>query len=179
MSDTAPQGRLAWDRREGEPARWYARFEAYRLAGPSRSYLATYNAERSKRSPGRPQAFRVPSSWRAAAQKWEWQARAEAWDAEAQACARASHEQDREEDHRLRLEILKAFRVKLVQALQKLDPASADWRDVSAGLLMVNREIRLEMGEDPDGIAGPLDITLHWADVPPELQKREPSEDSS
>ena len=38
-----------WEQQPGEPNLWYARFERYRLAGPSRSLLSNLNAERQQR----------------------------------------------------------------------------------------------------------------------------------
>jgi hypothetical protein len=67
-----------WARQEGEPANWYARFEAYRLAGPQRSLLGLYNEERQKAEKG--SAQKVPGAWAEAAEKWHWRQRCEQWD---------------------------------------------------------------------------------------------------
>jgi hypothetical protein len=70
---------LAWEQQPGEPARWFARFTAYRLLGFNRSLIDALNAEKDAK--GRERAQRAPGSWRRAAVAWQWQARAEAWDA--------------------------------------------------------------------------------------------------
>lgn len=68
-----------WDRRPGEPSKWFARFEQYRLLGPNRSYLAVYKAERI--AAGKSGAVtRIPGSWDENAAAWEWRARVEAFD---------------------------------------------------------------------------------------------------
>jgi len=74
-----------WDRQrnedgEMEPMRWYERFERYRLLGPGRSMLGTYNAERIER--GRKATTSTPIVWVKAADAWHWQERSEAWDME-------------------------------------------------------------------------------------------------
>ena len=67
-----------WDRQDREPNLWYQRFERFKLAGPTRSLLEIYNAERVAKSRGEsPQA---PGSWRDASKAWRWHERAEAWD---------------------------------------------------------------------------------------------------
>jgi hypothetical protein len=67
-----------WARQEGEPLNWYARFEAYRLAGPQRSLIGTYQAERV--NAGKSSAQKLPGSWAEAAEKWHWRQRCETWD---------------------------------------------------------------------------------------------------
>lgn len=68
---------------EGENDLWYGRFERYRLSGPSRSILATYNAERrGKAREGEKErdANTFPSSWSLAVKAYRWKERASAWD---------------------------------------------------------------------------------------------------
>jgi hypothetical protein len=75
-----------WNRKEDESNRWFQRFEAYRLMGPTRSMLAVYLSEwRKKReragiSGESPKPTKVPSSWSKAARLHHWAERAEAWD---------------------------------------------------------------------------------------------------
>lgn len=85
-----------WDRQPDEPLLWYERFERYRLAGPGRSLLAIYQAEKS--GPGRGQ--KVAGAWNSAAEQWRWQQRAEAWDMAELAASQA----DREAEYRAALE---------------------------------------------------------------------------
>jgi len=74
-----------WDRHRDatgtpEPARWFARFTAYRTTSPAaRSILGTVNAERVTR--GHKGTRNTPRSWREASERWHWKQRVEAWDA--------------------------------------------------------------------------------------------------
>lgn len=66
-----------WEQQEGEPNRWFQRFNAYRLAGPGRSLEAVYSAEcEAKLS----KVKRPSRLWYEAAETWQWKARAQAWD---------------------------------------------------------------------------------------------------
>src|SRR5438105_2640608 len=82
MTDVPPVSDLppppSWERLPGEASRWYARFERFRLAGPSRSMLGVFNAD--KLAGGQPQQRCVPGAWAQAAKLWRWKDRAEAWD---------------------------------------------------------------------------------------------------
>jgi hypothetical protein len=72
-----------WDRRPDEPARWFARFELFRLAGPNRSLLGAYKSERERRGAnGTKPPLTIPESWAHNAVVWEWRSRAEEWDDE-------------------------------------------------------------------------------------------------
>ena len=70
MSDQSP----IWDQQPDEPARLYARFDAYRLAGPTRSIRAIYQVQNATKG-------HAPGCWYSDALAWNWKARAEAWDA--------------------------------------------------------------------------------------------------
>ncbi|NJL53930.1 hypothetical protein HC928_01405 [bacterium] len=50
-----------WDQQPEEPDRWFSVFEQFRLAGPKRSLLAIYNAERAAKN--QLPAVNVPGSW--------------------------------------------------------------------------------------------------------------------
>ncbi len=76
---TASESPEPWEQQPGEPNRWYARFERFRLAGPSRSLLGAVKAEREQ--VGKRSTRSVPQAWAKAAQQWRWRERAEAWDA--------------------------------------------------------------------------------------------------
>ncbi len=67
-----------WERRVGEPTLWWGRFQAYLLAGPSRSILEQVNKLREQR--GQKRSGCLPGSWRRAYAKYEWRERAKAWD---------------------------------------------------------------------------------------------------
>ncbi len=48
----------------------------------------------------------------------------------------------------LRIKTLTAYRSKLLQALQQIDPAAATWAEITAGIKMVTEEMRRELGEE-------------------------------
>jgi hypothetical protein len=50
-----------WEQQPGESNRWYARFERFRLAGPSRSLLGAVNTARQ--DGGKGSARSVPQAW--------------------------------------------------------------------------------------------------------------------
>ena len=70
----------AWERRPGEPVRWYSRFETYRLLGPGRSLEESFRrcAADEGLTGSRPGA-----AWYEACREWDWPGRAQAWDARA------------------------------------------------------------------------------------------------
>jgi hypothetical protein len=70
--------RKPWEQMDGEPNRWFQRFERFRLMGLGRSILSCVNRERVAK--GRAESDDAPGSWRNAAKAWDWRARAEAWD---------------------------------------------------------------------------------------------------
>ena len=88
MNDNALTPSEPWEQQPGEPNRWYARFERYRLAGPSRSLLGAVNAERQQR--GACQSKSIPQAWAKNARQWRWRERAEAWDEHERLQARAA-----------------------------------------------------------------------------------------
>ena len=68
--------RAPWEQQDGEPSRWYQRFEAYRLMGPGRSLEAVWRSEEAVRS----RAKRPSSTWYERSEQWQWKSRAQAWD---------------------------------------------------------------------------------------------------
>jgi hypothetical protein len=72
-----------WDQQPGEPSRWYARLEQYRLAGPGRSMLGLYQRERERKGAkgsDQKKPRSVPESWYKVAKAWRWQDRCGAFD---------------------------------------------------------------------------------------------------
>src|SRR5436305_144630 len=69
MTDLPPVSDLPppplWERMPEEPSRWYARFESFRLARPSRSLLGVFNADKLAR--GQPRTRCLPGAWAQAA----------------------------------------------------------------------------------------------------------------
>jgi hypothetical protein len=153
---TDSQGKL-------EPALWYRRFEAFRLAGPGRSMLAVYNHQRREKARSSATEYQpartVPSSWRQNATLWRWVERAEAWDVHAAQRARIEREA---EEARLRAQVRKTRRNLLgvghnllaKTALTYLGPhgATPDARtllQLMTAIEKFNRDSRLEYGPPP------------------------------
>lgn len=154
-----------WSRREGEPTKWFRRFERYRLMGSNRSLLGAYKSEPIRKSQnGRPrkEPLRAPPSWTPIADKWEWKARAEAWDmleAEKEAAAaEAVKEREREEREAERIEwkakrrlLAQGLYSKAAEALTKLgkDNELASLNQVANTVKIVLVELRAEFDDLP------------------------------
>lgn len=154
-----------WDRRPGEPGLWWGRFLLYRDLGPKRAIRETYQRDREAR--GRRRSEQISGAWYRAAVQWEWKKRADAWDVAERERLEEEREALRLEDRAARIEILKAARFKLVQALDKLKPEDASWTEVYSGLKMVNGELRAEHDDEPKQRveakiehAGQVDLTV-------------------
>jgi hypothetical protein len=119
MNNELPQ-RDPWDQQSGEPNRWFARFERYRLAGPSRSLLGLFNTERQQR--GTKKAKSIPESWAENADKWRWRQRAELWDDHERRQARLAHAQEIEEMNRRHAQESRALQSKGLQGLKSVEP---------------------------------------------------------
>ena len=70
---TDAQERKPWDRMQGEPFDWHARFQIYRDQGPSRSLAKAYREWTD--SSGKPS-----KTTKAKAKEWRWEERALAFD---------------------------------------------------------------------------------------------------
>ncbi len=72
-----PEQKKPWERREGEPARWYWRFRSYLNLGSKRSINAASEVEREGKS-----RTNAGPEWYKAAKRYQWQERADAYDRE-------------------------------------------------------------------------------------------------
>lgn len=68
-----------WDRLPNEPAKWYRRFERFRLMEPIRSIVDTFLQEESVKNRENPRK-KPTGDWYEQAKKWRWVERATAWD---------------------------------------------------------------------------------------------------
>lgn len=119
MPDPVPQPE-PWERQPGEPNLWFARFERYRLDGPSRSLRGTVNAERATK--GNKRHSGIPGAWSRTFVRWRWRERAEEWDEQERQKARESHAKEVDEMNRRHIQEAKALQNKAVQRLQSLNP---------------------------------------------------------
>ena len=124
MTPEQAQGELAqgerpiWERQENEPARWYARFETFRLLGPSRSIEAGF--ERDCLAAGLT-ATRPGRRWYEAARRWRWRERAEAWDEAERERWRATEEQRRDDGHHYRMGLIDEMLATIADVLTTAD----------------------------------------------------------
>lgn len=124
--NTAPDPQ-PWALLPGEPARWYARFDAFRSLGSPRTLEAAYRlcAEHEGLAATRPGAI-----WYAAAQQWRWAERAAAWDAAERERLRAQEEERRFDSRESRLSMIDrvlgaAFDLLVLADLPHLDQVEA------------------------------------------------------
>jgi hypothetical protein len=144
MSDPECQDHL-WEQQPGEPNRWYARFELYRLAGPTRSLLGTVNAQREQRGANRTRS--VPQAWATNAKRWCWRERAEVWDAFQRRQTRLAHAHDIEEMTRRHLQEARALQNAAIQRLKSLNFDQLSAADVLRFCIEAAKLERTALGE--------------------------------
>jgi hypothetical protein len=158
-----------WEQQPGEPNRWYARFESFRLAGPSRSLLGGVNADRLARGGSRSRS--VPQAWAKNAKRWRWRERAQAWDQAQRQEARLARARDIEEMNRRHLHEAQALQSKAFQRLKVLELDRLSPADVLRFCIESAKLERTIMGE-PEVIeekrltgngGGPVTFTLEDA----------------
>jgi len=140
--------RRPWHRRPKEPNTWYDRFVTYYLTTPAtrRTVDAAYRQSSAKAS----RAKQASGAWYRNSQRWQWAERAEAYDADQRDSLLRAIEEERLEDRRRRIDVMKAVRTRLVQALRELDPTEAGWSQVVHGAVAVNAELRKEYSDEPE-----------------------------
>ena len=168
MADTASPP-PPWDRRPGEPNRWFSRFESYRRAGPNRSLLGTVNEEGLEK--GRKRQTKVPGAWNRAAADWHWKERAEAWDEHERQKLREAHAKAIVEMNQRHIQVGQAMQGKGIQRLQslELDDISATG---AARLLTEGTKLERTAHGEPEAVeerrsigkgGGPLQFSLEEA----------------
>ncbi|MBZ0320267.1 MAG: hypothetical protein K8L91_27900 [Anaerolineae bacterium] len=168
-----------WLQREGEPTKWYVRFERYRLLGVARSMDAAFRyctAEERAAKGSQGKQKEVPAQanrhWFAAAEKWQWKARAEAWDRHEQLLESARIEAERVETRRIARENAAKHREQMIQAMSNpLLRAAASFKPEAAGLAEMSKlfeavlnQSRLEFEPEP---IRRLDVTTDGKGLPP------------
>jgi hypothetical protein len=148
MPETAPQPE-PWDRQPGEPNRWFARFERYRLAGPCRTLQGAIGSEKARK--GKKKQTAIPGAWSRAAAQWRWKQRAEAWDEHERQKAREAHAQAIEEMNQRHIQEAQALQSKAIQRLKSLELADVSASDVVRYLVEATKLERTARGE-PESI---------------------------
>jgi hypothetical protein len=156
MDDPSPQD-LPWEQRPGEPSRWYARFERYRLAGPNRSLLGTLNAERQDK--GLKKRRSAPKPWVVIAKRWRWKERSQAWDAEERRQVRAARAKEIDETNRRHIQDAKAVRATAIQRLKSFNPEDLSATDAVRFLIQATKLERTVLGNPEAGAEEPQSPT--------------------
>jgi hypothetical protein len=144
MSEAIPEPHF-WERQPSEPNRWFARFEAYRLAGPGRSLLGSVNAERLCRRAVKTHS--IPHAWAEQARRWRWRERAEAWDEHQRQLARAAHAQAVEEMNHRHVQQAKALQAKGLERLRSCGSEELALRDVVRFVVEASKLERTALGQ--------------------------------
>jgi hypothetical protein len=153
-----------WPRMPREPARWFSRFNRFRLAGPRRSLLATYNAERDTARKG----ATIPGAWHEAAERWCWRQRAEGWDAAQLAAEDAAWTERRREQRESDWAVSRALLGLAAQALQVFNPTTASAGDIARLAETASKIARLSCELVTDHQR--LDINpIDWSQVPQDI----------
>lgn len=161
-----------WQQQPGEPARWYARFELFRLAGPDRSLLGSVHTEEANCSRDKRSA-RVPGAWDQAARKWRWRERAEAWDASRQELVRKEEEAAFTLRRKVWLSQSQALQSKAAERLLLLKPEEMSVRDMIACFVEGVKLERLAMGQPDTTVQSDGVISIEV--VPPAVMPAMPS----
>lgn len=126
-----------WERLDGEPAKWYARFEKYRLLGPNRSLDEAWRVDSDTK---RPKSQRASGDWPNMARRWRWRERAEAWDEVERVKLRKAREQELKEARERHLSFARLIQQKAVERINKIDPdelkASESWHLLRDGVAL-------------------------------------------
>lgn len=168
-----------WLQREGEPTKWYVRFERYRLLGVARSMDAAFRystaeerTAKGRQGPQKDVPHQANRHWREAAKKWDWEARAAAWDQHEQLLESARIEAERLEARRIARENAAKHREQMIQAMSNpLLRAAASFKPEEAGLAEMSKlfeavlnQSRLEFEPEP---IRRLDVTTDGKGLPP------------
>lgn len=143
---------LPWNPMPGEPVRWFAVFDHYRLCGPARSLIAAWRSYQvAIGNPKNPLEILINNRLREMAVKWQWAERADAWDLAEMSRKRKEAAEQAEENRERRIVLLKRSLDKLQVALELADPARVKLGEVVNAIRMVVTELRFEYGQQPAG----------------------------
>ena len=137
-----------WDRREGEPAMWFSRFdELFRPQGPERTLLGAYNAWRVEADKG--VAKSSAKSWEKNCKAWAWRDRAEAWDAAQRERRLVEEETERKKRREERRAILQGIKAKVATKIQSLQVDDLTANDLFRLVGLMLEQERIEWDDMP------------------------------
>jgi hypothetical protein len=153
--------RQPWDQMEGEPDRWYGRFQAYVGLGIMRT-LKNAAAEAGRQARGEP--LELGGTWSVVSHRWHWRERAHAWDVHQRELLALSERNTRLALHGRRVERMEDYLDAVCEVLDAANMTAADeklareWlpqmRVFLRDLLVAERQ-EFERGDyeqnDPDG----------------------------
>lgn len=168
VSRTEEETVPVWERDLGEPGNWCARFEVYRLLGPSRTLAEAHR--RCARQEGL-HAKSPGQAWQKISRRWAWRERAETWDHAERERLRALEEQVRFHARQRRLEMIGELMGMVFQALRRADLDGLDsdeareWLPTMRMLLkdLLNVQ-RVELGMPGESAAGDSQAAPFTAD---------------
>ncbi len=120
----------------------YVAFCKYCLLGADRS-LVKLHQNNTKTTPGR---LRWIKEW---SRINNWQERVKSFDAGYQHIDLTEYEEERRKSRKDRVQLLRAAYGKLAQALKVVDPTTAKYSEIMAGIKMVVQELRSEFDDEP------------------------------
>lgn len=162
-----------------ENSLWFSRFERYRLMGPNRSMLQSYNLELQEKAEAlgkKPKVVKSLSTyWHEKAEQFQWAKRCEAWDNYNLELRR----KEIEERHQQELAQVRAIRGQTIQALQgmlgqvlmhqqkmvaenghpHIDPKNL--KDLAMAAALIFKESRLEFGEPTEISDTRTSVSIH------------------
>jgi hypothetical protein len=124
MEAAQEQGaRAPWDQMEGEPTRWYGRFQIYLELGVTRTLMATAAAA-GRQARGEP--LEMGGHWSAMFRRWHWRARAHAWDVHQRELLALSERNTRLALHSRRVERMEDYLDAVCEVLDAANMTAAD-----------------------------------------------------
>jgi hypothetical protein len=120
--ETRPE-RKPWDQMEGEPNRWYSRFQVYLELGITRTVKAGAAAA-GRQARGEP--FECGSCWSAHSRRWRWRERSHAWDVHQRELLALSERNTRVALHSRRVERMEDYLDAVCEVLDAANMTAAD-----------------------------------------------------
>jgi len=137
-----------WDQLEGEPQKWFDRFDTFRLMGPTRAIEDVWKAEAKVIKGKRPSP-----NWYKCKERYRWDERVRAWDDAERPRRRAEKMKKIAEAQGRHVQYGQFNQGKAMQKIQKIVP---DDLEPMEALAMLKQGVALEI----DSLVGPLTVDL-------------------
>jgi hypothetical protein len=123
QAEETGQERKPWDQMEGEPHKWYGRFQLYLGLGPMRTFTAAREA--AARQTGRA-VFEYNGAWAERQRRYHWRERAHAWDVHQRELLALSERNTRLALHSRRVERMEDYLDAVSEVLDTANMTAAD-----------------------------------------------------